>query len=725
MNLRKALHIWEVKSFIFKLFVDSFPLPVNIHDPIPLPMKYPRFLVLAFFTILSIGTAPAQNFTWIPTAAGTTYNWNLGTNWNPTGFPNAAGDVANINNDILGAQTIRLMQLITVGTLNLGDSNGSHALTIAMGTTGTLVFNSGVSGTPAQLNLSNAGTVTNTISAPVLLNSDLNVNLGGTDAGNSQRIIFSGGFDATGRSVTFSNGIFGASTISFNGANNLFGDVNTVITNNSSATLSIGSIQSNFFGKFILNGRAAGSNTTTLSTGATGSVLNASEIVINGYLGFGTSHTVNGGAMQVGQGSSLAANPGQRLTQNTMTFNGGYLRADGQPLNADVTDRVVRDDVSVFNYNSAYSLLDIGSSTNNGGSQRVLDVDALNRSSGATLFVRGSQFGNPSATNATIFTIGNGLSLLKGAGGSAGSSEISIIPWMVVANANTSAMHSDSFATYDPAAGGVRALNTATEYSGSLTAGATRNVSVSSVAITDPATALTVNALRYTGTSGATNIGAGKTLTVASGGVIFSSLNSTSSIGAAGDSSAGILGFGNAEGVVWVNGNNLNGIGAVIDGTGGLTKAGTGILTLTGANTYTGRTYVSAGTLVVGDGTNDSNLGVTGNVAVANGATLTLMNGLAIADTAILTLESFGLFNGKVNIAFGIDEIIGGLWLGDTFYNTAGMTFGAVDSGADFESDQWFAGSGILTIAVPEPSSLVLLGLGAALALSRRRRRIE
>ena len=39
-----------------------------------------------------------------------------------------------------------------------------------------------------------------------------------------------------------------------------------------------------------------------------------------------------------------------------------------------------------------------------------------------------------------------------------------------------------------------------------------------------------------------------------------------------------------------------------IGGTGGITQAGNGTLNLTGANTYTGNTTVSQGTLVLGDG---------------------------------------------------------------------------------------------------------------------------
>jgi autotransporter-associated beta strand protein len=60
----------------------------------------------------------------------------------------------------------------------------------------------------------------------------------------------------------------------------------------------------------------------------------------------------------------------------------------------------------------------------------------------------------------------------------------------------------------------------------------------------------------------------------------------------------------------------------VISGAGALTKAGAGSFTLNAAQTYTGTTTVSAGTLVVGDGSNTTAALSTNAINVASGSTL-------------------------------------------------------------------------------------------------------
>lgn len=91
-----------------------------------------------------------------------------------------------------------------------------------------------------------------------------------------------------------------------------------------------------------------------------------------------------------------------------------------------------------------------------------------------------------------------------------------------------------------------------------------------------------------------------------------------------------------------------------LTGEGNLTKRGSGIMTLSGTNSYSGATEVNAGTLVI-DATGKFG---NGNLTVANGATCELRNTAgAVADNAAVTLNG----TGKLNLASGVSETVGTL----------------------------------------------------------------
>jgi autotransporter-associated beta strand protein len=161
--------------------------------------------------------------------------------------------------------------------------------------------------------------------------------------------------------------------------------------------------------------------------------------------------------------------------------------------------------------------------------------------------------------------------------------------------------------------------------------------------------------------------------------------------------------------------------------TGGkLTKVGAGTLTLTGNNTYTGLTTVTGGTLVAGG---VSGLLGTGSVSVENTAIkLTIQTGVvsAIGDAATLTLAGGGTAGtadaGFVDLGTGVNETVGGLVLGGL--PQAPGTYGSTSSLATFKDNEYFAGSGIVTV-IPEPggASILLGGLNVLLGLHRFRKR--
>ena len=117
--------------------------------------------------------------------------------------------------------------------------------------------------------------------------------------------------------------------------------------------------------------------------------------------------------------------------------------------------------------------------------------------------------------------------------------------------------------------------------------------------------------------------------------------------------------LGSATRTVTVTTTNKTFAGA-ISGSGGLTKAGSGELTLSGSNTYSGATTVSAGTLIGGA---DHAFGGTTNITVAAAATLTLTNGVLndyIGKNAKLILNSTSVLNLGYT---GAADTIGGLSL--------------------------------------------------------------
>ncbi|CAN5781040.1 hypothetical protein BH11VER1_BH11VER1_22690 [soil metagenome] len=743
---------------------------------------YAGWLRLIFAELMLHLSSPemAFTYTWSPVVAGTGYNWNAApSNWGGA-FPNAAGDVANLNNDILGAQTVRLRQDITLGVLNLGDASApgsSYGFTVANSTSPlesfSLIFDNGVAA--SQINTTGSGTPTNTISAPITLHSDLSVNMGGSDF-----LTLSGAIATNNHFISFSGGVSGVNSVT------LSGDItgNGVISNNGNMSV-IFSGAKTFTGTLVAN---TGSFTLT-----TGSLANATEFVINGYL---TGNFQNGGIIHVGNGIGQATNPGQRLTTGIITLNGGTLRDVGQAVTVGMTSNwqmgseKVTDNVSALNFNSGYSHVNMAVGTHTVGT--TLNVTALQRGTGGTGFVSSSALALTSQ-----LLVGNSVTFLRGAGGAEGTTTMSIIPWLAATNDNGSAQSPNGFVIYS--AQGLRAL-AAAEYGLSIGSGSTNNVSASVLTM---APATTVNSLRFTslGTSNITDhqtTGTGQILTVTSGGVFFS--NSGGTIGGTGSSRAGTLDFGAAEGVVWANGTNINTIGSVITGSGGLTKTGSGTLILSGANTYGGITIVSGGNLQVGiggvgqTGADGTKLNAGGTVlsgtGTARGATMVTLGQIRPGDTGgaavgTLTVQGNLTFNPadpaptaivttvadlKILDATTADKIIinGDLTLnsqsrltvgfdpdytanmGDTWSLldwTGVLTLNGFSTGSNLRDGsgddetnldlptltgghRWdisnFSGSGSLTITivnVPEPSRLLLIASGLMACLLARRRR--
>lgn len=167
---------------------------------------YTDYASLGQYTGTISGVVPG-GFTWTSTTSGTK-QWNTTGNWASATVPNAAGVNVRVNNDISGDQTIQLASAYTVGSIDLGDANSTHAFTLAS-SGGSLVFNN--SGITANLSKTSGGN--DTLSVPVSLVDALLVTQSA-----SGTLAFSGGISGAGALTKE-----GAGTVVFSSANSYTG----------------------------------------------------------------------------------------------------------------------------------------------------------------------------------------------------------------------------------------------------------------------------------------------------------------------------------------------------------------------------------------------------------------------------------------------------------------------------------------------------------------------
>ena len=136
-------------------------------------------------------------------------------------------------------------------------------------------------------------------------------------------------------------------------------------------------------------------------------------------------------------------------------------------------------------------------------------------------------------------------------------------------------------------------------------------------------------------------------------------------------------------------------------GSGTLTKSGPGTLILSGLNSYTGATTVTAGLLTVSGGSGKLGAGNVTVLGTTPGTALSIQTANnVIDDSATLNLLGGGTAGvadqGYANLGAGIDEFIGTLVLNGVAQPNG--TYGSTLSGATFKLDEYFAGTGILQV---------------------------
>jgi len=169
----------------------------------PLAYGYSDYASIGQYNLTVTGVVP-DGFTWLTTSGGTK-QWDTTGNWVAGSLPIGAAPNVKINNNITGNQTIQLASATAIGRLFLGDSDSTHAFTLASGG-GSLAFAS-----PAELSKTTGGN--DAVTAPMSLAGDLLLTQ--SASGN---LSFSGGIGGAGGLIKA-----GAGTVVFSSSNSYTG----------------------------------------------------------------------------------------------------------------------------------------------------------------------------------------------------------------------------------------------------------------------------------------------------------------------------------------------------------------------------------------------------------------------------------------------------------------------------------------------------------------------
>ena len=617
-----------------------------------------------------------------------------------------------------GANTYTGVTTISAGTLALGASNAiadTSSVSVAAGSTLALGGNSNTIGrlTGAGAVSLGAGTLTSTYSG------------GGGFRTFSGVISGSGGFTLAGASdfndfltISGSNTYTGATTLT--GATLILGADNSI--SSSSALV-------------ISGGRLSASNRNQTFHSL---VMDSGAILRDGgTLTFSNGASFNGGSVTIRNNGGVISSSGATTLGNvTFTYNASTSGLDALVLGGNVvvtsgasalfemgpaggqghmklgdTNRVFdvgENATATVNWVIHSTTLASGALTKNGSGTLVMN--AVNTYTGGTTVNAGTLvLGNASNTlaNAGAVTVNGGtLSLgvnsdtigaLTLTGGSiTGTTGVLTASSLTLQNGTVSAILAGS-----------ASINKTT--SGTLTLAGNNTVSGG---ITLSAGQLNLNAAGALGSGNFTILGgtlgntAGSAVTLSSTAAQFWNANFAFAGPDALNLGTGAVAI-NATRTITVDAGNLI-VGGAISGTGfGLTKNGTGTLTLAGANTYSSATTVNAGTLALGASNVIAN---SSDVAVASGAVLEL-----------------GGFNDTIGKLTGGGAVNLGSGTLTTTYGSGSGTFSGVLSGtgsftlagaADYNAFLTINGSNTYTGATNVLGATLILGANNVLSSS-------
>ena len=513
------------------------------------------------------------NGTWTVNASG---SWGDLTKWTASFPANGAGNSADFNTLNLAADTtVTLDRTRSIGTMVFGDTSGAQNWTLASAGSALTLVN----GTASPIVRVNQNTVTLSLpldgdygitkdgAATLVLSGDNSLtgplNVDTNDGASDDGVLRIANPDAiTGiTAINIRNNNTGKSRLELDGATR---DIVSAapITLSARAAANATSAIRNIAGNNVLSGAM------TLGVGGANYILQSDA----GLLTFDGNITSTSGATRL-----------LTFTGSGGFFIGGEIRDDTATTTVLALTKNGTGPMTLQDKDNTFS----GSLIVNGGTLTGVSSASFNFGNGATK----GPFGNPSAAGRTI-TVNSGASLVFGTGNVFGGGGNTTAPTVAITVNSGGTMRTAASPATTPGAGGGDAniLGPITLAGGTFTTGNGYSAAYQSAVLTGNIT--TTGSTLSTVNTDATN-------TTANGLML-------------GKSGGGTVTFDVSIGGLTISAPLTN---SAVSGTGALTKTGVGVLTLNAANTYTGATTLSVGSIVL-------NGSLTSPLTVTSGTTL-------------------------------------------------------------------------------------------------------
>ena len=516
-----------------------------------------------------------------------------------------------------------------------------------------------------------------------------------------------------GGSVTIDSTIAGTAGLTGTGGGTLILTRNnnyTGTTTISAGTLQLGDggTRGSFLGDVQNDGVLAidRSNTLTYAGAISGtgalSKSGAGMLTLTGDSTYTGGTTINAGTLRLGNNGTTGSIQGDVVDNATLDFN----RSDDLIFAGDISG------TGALTKSRANTLTLTGDNSYTGGT--TISAGTLQLGNGGTT---GSVIGNVANSGTLIFNRSDDLSfggVISGNGS------------LTKTAANTLTLTGDN--TYT----GITTIDAGTLQigNGGTTGSVARNIVNDGEVVFNRSNALIYDRI-VSGSGTLSQVGSGITIltgnNIYTGGTTISA--GTLQIGSGGNSGSVAGDIVDNSGLVFDRNNNLT-YGGVISGTGILTKSGAGILTLTGNNSFTGGTTITAGTLQIGNnGTSGSiagdvlddgvlainrsddlifagDISGTGALTKSRASTLTLTGSNTYSGSTTLSTNGSTLQAGAENTfssasahtlanntfldLFGFDQSIGSL-AGNGRVTNAGVAAAILTTGSD-DTDTLFSG---------------------------------